>query len=347
MDALINFGVIAFVLFVVYAANLAQAGRWSPAALRSLLLVFSGMILLLGPCILSAAVPMAIPAAVTTAESEPLSTLPPISGVAALAGLGVVLVAGGVSFGMVISHPFRIALRRTLGDEAVFSPSSLVHITAVPLMTALVAFVLVNFIITGGIAGQAALLEETNISILDLVFQLVVMVAAALLGVGVMIRRDWPAVLRRLSLRRPTVEDMRVGVATGIGMWLIAIVFSVVWALTLPQQVETQTQASEEFANALNTLPLAFAASGSAAFGEEILIRGAIQPVFGLWLTSAFFVMLHSQYLLTPIMGLLFVVSLAFGWVRNRYSTTAAIIAHFVYNFIPLVLAVFASGMMS
>ncbi|MBK8021399.1 MAG: CPBP family intramembrane metalloprotease [Chloroflexi bacterium] len=68
------------------------------------------------------------------------------------------------------------------------------------------------------------------------------------------------------------------------------------------------------------------------AFGEETFFRGALQPVFGNLLTSVFFLILHTQYTLTPASLLLFLVSLALGWLRNRHSTTAAFVAHFVYN---------------
>jgi uncharacterized protein len=61
-----------------------------------------------------------------------------------------------------------------------------------------------------------------------------------------------------------------------------------------------------------------------------------MQPVFGLVPTSLLFVAIHAQYTLTPAALLLLVVALGLGWVRIRYGTNAAIIAHFAYNFIPL-----------
>ena len=77
----------------------------------------------------------------------------------------------------------------------------------------------------------------------------------------------------------------------------------------------------------------------SVGIGEEILFRGALQPVFGIVITSLLFVALHTQYAFTPAAGILFVVSLGFGLLRARASTTAAIIAHAAYNGIPFVLA--------
>jgi membrane protease YdiL (CAAX protease family) len=73
-------------------------------------------------------------------------------------------------------------------------------------------------------------------------------------------------------------------------------------------------------------------------------MRGALQPVFGILITSIFFTLLHTQYLFTPTMGLIFLISVGFGVIRRRYNTTTAIITHFVYNFFPLLLLVLSGG---
>jgi hypothetical protein len=89
-----------------------------------------------------------------------------------------------------------------------------------------------------------------------------------------------------------------------------------------------------------NTLPLAFLLSVMAAVSEEIIFRGALQPVSGLPLASAFFALSHIQYALTPATLIVFVVGLGLGWLRLRRNTTSAIMAHFVYNFVQLALTV-------
>jgi len=86
--------------------------------------------------------------------------------------------------------------------------------------------------------------------------------------------------------------------------------------------------------NAFSTIPLAFLVATTAAVGEEIFFRGAVQPIFGIIPTSIFFALIHTQVLLSPGIVGIFLISLAFGWLRKKYSTTAAIIAHFIYNFL-------------
>ena len=64
---------------------------------------------------------------------------------------------------------------------------------------------------------------------------------------------------------------------------------------------------------------------------EEVLYRGALQPAFGLWLTSIIFALSHVQYL-NPALLLIFLLALALGWIRNRWGTTTAALVHAAYN---------------
>jgi membrane protease YdiL (CAAX protease family) len=135
------------------------------------------------------------------------------------------------------------------------------------------------------------------------------------------------------------VGDLRAGVTTAIVLYILVFIVSALWVgLVSPEQFQEQTAASEQIAAAFSTLPLAFFLAITVALGEEILFRGAIQPVFGLWMTSIYFALLHTQYTLTPASLTIVVVALGLGWLRHRYSTTAAIVGHFVYNFVLLAL---------
>ncbi len=96
----------------------------------------------------------------------------------------------------------------------------------------------------------------------------------------------------------------------------------------------------DELLKAFNTLPLALLLSGLAGVSEEILFRGALQPIFGIWLAALFFALSHLQYALTPATLIIFVVGLGLGWLRQRRNTTTAIIAHFVYDFVQLAISI-------
>jgi hypothetical protein len=200
----------------------------------------------------------------------------------------------------------------------------------------------VTFILGGGIEGYAQSMEENGVSIGEAIFLAVLQISAAFLGVGLAIRRTLGQSLERLGLRRPTRADITTGIIGGGALYGMALAFAGVWITLLPEQFAEQTSAADQIGRSFTTLPLAFLLALSAGFGEEILVRGALQPVFGIFVTSVFFALLHTQHLVTPGLLLIFLVSLGFGWLRKRYSTNAAIIAHFVYNFVPLALAALA-----
>ena len=155
------------------------------------------------------------------------------------------------------------------------------------------------------------------------------------LGVGWGLRRDWRAVLQRLGLRPLTRRDWLAGLVLGsflsVGMMLAM--------LALRSLGSADASGARPLIVLLqSSLPAALIVAILAAAGEEILFRGALQPVFGLCISSLFFALIHLQYGLSPALLILFFVGVGFGQVRIRYSTSAAIICHATYNFLPFLL---------
>jgi membrane protease YdiL (CAAX protease family) len=70
----------------------------------------------------------------------------------------------------------------------------------------------------------------------------------------------------------------------------------------------------------------------STGIGEELMFRGAIQPRFGIILTSALWALLHTQYQFSFVILGLFGIGILFGLIRKYVGTTAVVIAHAVYN---------------
>jgi membrane protease YdiL (CAAX protease family) len=69
----------------------------------------------------------------------------------------------------------------------------------------------------------------------------------------------------------------------------------------------------------------------SAGVGEELALRGALQPKLGVFLTSLLFALLHVQYSWFGV-GIILVLGLLLGTIRNRTSTTVAILVHALYD---------------
>jgi len=105
---------------------------------------------------------------------------------------------------------------------------------------------------------------------------------------------------------------------------------------------DLNNEAANNQAQALAEIPILplFFAMSLVAIAEEIFFRGALQPIFGNLITTFVFALVHTQSLLSPLIIVLFGLSYMLGVLRDRYSTTAAIIAHFCYNMIQLLLQI-------
>ncbi|MEP7285131.1 MAG: CPBP family intramembrane glutamic endopeptidase [Chloroflexota bacterium] len=220
-----------------------------------------------------------------------------------------------------------------------FDPNSMTQMTGLIFSLYLLANTILEFILAGGLAGLAQ--NFSGVTTRSLWTQAGIFVLFAAIGVGLGVRRRLGATLQRLGLRAPTLTELLMGAAMAFFLYGLAFFIGGVWQAITPKDVfEQQTVLSEEIGGSVNTLMLGFVLAATAAIGEEIAFRGALQPVFGLWPTALLFALIHSQYVLTPASLLIFAVGLGFGWLRRRYNTTTAIVAHFLYDFVLVALAI-------
>jgi membrane protease YdiL (CAAX protease family) len=226
-----------------------------------------------------------------------------------------------------------------------FDPDSPVHMTALVLCVLLIGNTALSFALAGGLGGLADAAQSGGdlVSVGGLLAQMLIFIAFAFVGVGLGTRRDLWQTLERLGLRAPTARELLSGAAMAFTLFWAAFFISAIWQALVPREViEEQTQLSGLIAASVTSLFTAFALSATAAIGEEIAFRGALQPGFGIWPVSVIFALTHIQYTLTPATLVIFIVSLGFGAVRRRHNTTAAIVAHFLYNYALMAIAVYA-----
>lgn len=74
-----------------------------------------------------------------------------------------------------------------------------------------------------------------------------------------------------------------------------------------------------------------------AGVGEEILFRGGIQPLVGIWPAAIIFVLLHgyinpANFSLSLYGLFLIVICAGFGYLYKLFGMFSAITAHFVYD---------------
>lgn len=329
---------------IIILANLYQAKSFTNRiALNGLYLLLSVMTFCVGG--------MVFLTAFASSETDTLTL--EISYEASIAVFLASITAMLISIGLTFSNSMRVFVQKNIvrsdGIEKRKHADSVVHTLALILMLSASIFTIATFIIGGGIEGLAE--ELVNIGVADLMSNFLMYVALSLLGVGIFIRRDISRTLIRLGIRLPQkgqfsqwlrdgLKHLIIGAIVGFGMFWIQVGLSAIWQLSVsPETLEAQSAASQALFNALSgSLWLGFLVAFTAGIGEELLFRGALQPIFGNLIVSIFFVMLHSQYILTPASLIILLVSLVFGFLRSQYTTPSAMMAHFIYNFTPFVL---------
>lgn len=235
---------------------------------------------------------------------------------------------GASLWGLLVLWP---AWRQWLARFTSLNPNSPVHTLALTLA----GFLIANTTITLNQGGIEALAESADAaSVGSLLLTGVALVAAAILGVGAWTRRSWQDVWERLGLRPLQRTDLLVILRWTPILILAEGLISLLLTLTNPEQLALLEEVNSAFLGDLDSLPEWLILGLASGIGEEILFRGAIQPAFGLIPTAALFAVMHTQYGFSPLMLFIFFLGLILGLIRQRYSTTSAILVHFTYNFI-------------
>src|SRR5262249_7551832 len=165
-------------------------------------------------------------------------------------------------------------------------------------------------------------------------------------AVGYPIARSLPQALDRLGLVRPTRGQLIFAVLAGVGMVVLFIFIDAAiariwealgWATTDEQSVE------DLFAEDFSLLG-AVVIGITAGLGEELAVRGVLQPRLGILLSNLFFTSLHAlQYNFDGLLSV-FLAGLILGLIRKRTNTTTSAIVHGLYDCILVALSVLAAA---
>ena len=107
-----------------------------------------------------------------------------------------------------------------------------------------------------------------------------------------------------------------------------------IWMLIDSSQAELLEGISSELLGNIDTVGEWLLLAAATGIGEELLFRGAIQPIFGIGVTSFLFATAHVQYGITPVTFIVFVIGIILGLIRRKYNTTTSIFVHSGYNFV-------------
>ena len=159
----------------------------------------------------------------------------------------------------------------------------------------------------------------------------------ALGGVGCWVRRDPRQTLDRLGIKPVTLRHAGVILAGALALFLLNAGAETVQHRFFPGLWKLDHEVTRLLARAMTPGRVVLLGL-RAGVGEEVTLRGGLQPRLGVLLTSLLFAALHVQYSWFG-MALVFALGLALGLIRKHASTTAAIIVHGLYD----MLAVFSS----
>ncbi len=225
-------------------------------------------------------------------------------------------------------------VRRGVARVLPLDPESPVHAVAL----AFTMLVVMNLAFTLGIGldtlSRALAAEDTGQEmILVLWAQQATMAFWGLVGVGWPIRRSLGQALERLGVVPVTWRQAGLGVGLGlVSVVGVAGLEAAASAAGLAPSPDVESLTEVLLGPLLTSVPGILTLGLSAALGEETVFRGALQPRFGLVFTSGLFALTHSNYGITLSTGLVFLVGMVFGWLRQRHNTSTAMIAHAVYN---------------
>ncbi|MGB1249722.1 MAG: lysostaphin resistance A-like protein [Candidatus Promineifilaceae bacterium] len=153
-----------------------------------------------------------------------------------------------------------------------------------------------------------------------------------LFGVGLFSTRTFPQALKRLKIERISLREVGLGAAYGIGL-LLVMGTALSGAEALGWGNPTVDALSEElygpfFESIWGILTIGLA----AAWGEETIFRGALQPKFGRILTAILFAIVHGNYGFSIVTVAILFVGYLLGVIRDRHNTSTSMVTHAVFN---------------
>ncbi|HSO93837.1 MAG TPA: CPBP family intramembrane glutamic endopeptidase, partial [Candidatus Dormibacteraeota bacterium] len=178
-----------------------------------------------------------------------------------------------------------------------------------------------------------ALKNSPPLTVTDLLFQDIPLLALAFFGVGLLSRRSLRSTLERLGLVPPPAPYWWLVALLAIPVFMavafgIEAVAGVVTPATQKEVTDVSTLLFSRFNNPAAVIFLGLL----AGIVEETLFRGALVPRLGIILTAILFAALHTQYGITFASLEVFVLGVGLGWLRVKSGTLTCIVAHAGYD---------------
>jgi membrane protease YdiL (CAAX protease family) len=261
----------------------------------------------------------------------------------------------GVGFGLLIGLlGYLPEVRRWVAVVVPIDAESFVHATGLATVLGLTAIAFVPLAVlgepplllltplVGEMKQKQGALQMDMEELRETVYGFVWLVPCTIVCVGYPIRRTFREALERLGLVRPKVWQV------GLGLLLVPVVvgsmngvdrlIEKLWEYyDWPQTNEKAFNELMEFArNPTGAIIIGV----TAGIGEELVVRGMLQPRLGIVLSNLFFTGLHALQYNWDGLASVFLIGLILGVVRKYTNTTTSAIVHGGYDFVLVMLDV-------
>lgn len=238
------------------------------------------------------------------------------------------------------------ALGRRLGLD----PTSFVHRIALATVVSLSILSLLPLLVIGepplllGVAeegGPDIAIEDAGALLRADLYGLVWIIPSTVVAVGYGVRRSLRQSLARLGFVWPTLREVYLGLGVALALVVAAAAVGegIDWLWRALGWATTDTEAFEILTAPYYSPVGALVVGVTAGLGEELAVRGVLQPRLGILVSNIFFTALHAfQYNWDGLLSV-FLLGVALGLLRRRTNTTTSAIAHGVYDLV-LVLGV-------
>lgn len=238
---------------------------------------------------------------------------------------GLALIVTGLAGGLTLTGQARGVLARLLPIER----ESPVHALALTGSVVTLGFLIATQLSTNVLQAENA---GGPISVVDLLGQELPLLAAALLGVGLLVRRGGRGALVRLGVVRPKWWHLALALATAGALFAVANGIDYLGQLADPSLTRRVGRTSQTLFGGLDNPAGIAALAIIPAVCEESLFRGALQPRLGIVWVAVLFASFHMQYALSFDTLAVFVLACGLGLVRKYANTTSSMVCHAAYN---------------
>lgn len=243
-----------------------------------------------------------------------------------------------LGLGLGMGLPMLRQFRREFARVTPMDPVSPIDFSGLAIVFPVIAFLLYS-LLTVDSGDEAAVAElGSGAAITSLIVNFIAFVGIAYIAVGYRNYRTFGEATARLGLRKPTVFEIGIGLAAVVPAFMFSLFASILTTVFQPDVVDRLAETMDNMTSGIQNPAGALFLGLMTGIGEEVLFRGAIQPRFGILVSTVLWTLLHTQYELTWVIVGLLLMGIMLGVIRNRFGTTAAIITHAVYNVLAVLL---------